>query len=90
MSLSHAKRPQPAPRPHTDDATPRLIADENGTLLYLNAAFEQLSGIRQNGHRLSLVDLLHFEDPDDAFLGPLISGDAVLNNLRGVAGNQRA
>lgn len=65
-----------------DDNIARIIADENGTVLYLNEAFETLCGVRRDGQRLSLIDLFHFEEPDEAFYGPLISDEPVLKNLR--------
>ena len=48
------------------DAVPRLVAGEDGSILYANKAFETICG--QDGLKgRTLTDILSFKTPDDAF-----------------------
>ncbi|MCB1529396.1 MAG: PAS domain-containing protein [Rhodospirillales bacterium] len=65
---------QKAPALKTDAASPRLIADTQGCILYANSAFEKLCGETSlKGKALDKV--ITFEHPEDVFRASALFGD---------------
>ncbi len=80
MTMLQALRPEFPP--HSDADAARVAVDEHGTILHATPAFVQLCGMAITGQRMSLLDILHFDDPDHAFRGPVISGEPTLASLQ--------
>lgn len=81
MTILSLSRSDSAPLVQPDSDIPRVVVDEHGTLLHMTQGFAALCGARKDS-RLTLIDILHFDDPDSAFRGGLVTGDGVLKTLQ--------
>lgn len=81
MTILPLFRPDSSPLSQTDSDRPRVVADEHGTLLHMTPGFAALCGAPADS-RLTLIDLLHFDDPDSAFRGPIVADEPLFKNLQ--------
>ncbi len=81
MTLHSLSRYGSLPLSQADADMPRVVADEHGTVLHMTGGFEVLCGTPAGG-RLTLIDILHFDDPDSVFRGPAISDEPLLANVQ--------
>jgi len=67
-----------------DENTARIIASEEGYVLYVNESFANLAGIKPGKlEGMHLLDIISFKDMDSAFrqTGPMIAANQVLSEL---------
>lgn len=81
MTILSLTRSDSSPLFQPDSDVPRVVVDEHGTLLHMTQGFSALCGATKDS-RLTLIDILHFDDPDSVFRGLFVTDEPLLKNLQ--------